>query len=57
MEIVVTEKDVGVRLDKYLSDALEDVSRSFAAKLCEEGKVTLDAGNALDILIGINWLR
>ena len=48
MEIVVTEKDVGVRLDKFLSDALEGVSRSFAAKLCEEGKVTLESGNVLD---------
>ncbi len=46
MEITVTE--AGVRLDKLLSEKLEGVSRSFAAKLCDEERVTLADGTALN---------
>lgn len=35
------------RLDKYIADNAEDISRSFAAKLCEDGKVCVD-GRAAD---------
>lgn len=39
-------KDFGVRLDKFISDRAEDISRSYAAKLCEDGMVLL-CGRAL----------
>ena len=35
------------RLDKYIADNAEDISRSFAAKLCEDGRVTVN-GTAAD---------
>lgn len=38
----VEPRDEGMRLDKYLSVRLEDISRSFAAQLAEHGCVTLD---------------
>ncbi len=46
MEITVTES--GTRLDKYLSENVEGVSRSFAAKLCEDGRVRLADGTVLE---------
>lgn len=45
MEITVTE--AGARLDKYLSDNIEGISRSYAAKLCDEGRVILFDGTVL----------
>ena len=41
MEFVVDPADTGVRLDKYLSDRIDDLSRSAIAKLIEDGKVTI----------------
>ena len=37
----------GVRLDKFICENAEDISRSFAAKLAEDGKITLDNGKVL----------
>jgi len=34
------------RLDKYIADNAEDISRSFAAKLCEEGRVSVNGKTA-----------
>ncbi len=48
-EIVLTvdaEFD-GERLDKFISEAAEDISRSYAAKLAGEGRITL-GGKAVD---------
>ena len=48
MRLIVTdEKDTGKRIDKYISEELEDISRSFATKLIEEGRVTLLNGKTL----------
>ena len=38
MEITVIETDF-VRVDKYISEKVPEISRSFAAKLLEEGRV------------------
>jgi len=43
----VEKKDQHRRIDKYLADELEDLSRSFIQKLITEGKITLN-GNAVD---------
>ncbi len=45
MELVVNVS--GVRLDKFICENAEDISRSFAAKLAEDGKITLDNGKVL----------
>ena len=37
----VSENDAGVRLDKYLSDQIPELSRSSVTKLIEDGKVTV----------------
>ncbi len=37
----------GVRLDKFISENAEEISRSFAAKLAEDGKITLSGGKVL----------
>ncbi len=34
------------RLDKYIADNAEDISRSFAAKLCEDGRVSVNGKTA-----------
>lgn len=36
----------GVRIDKFIADNAEGISRSFAAKLCEEGRVSADGKTA-----------
>ena len=41
LEFIVTDADRGVRIDKYLSDTAEQLSRSAAAGLIEDGKVTV----------------
>ena len=38
----------GVRLDKFISENIEDISRSYAAKLAEDGKITLIGGKVLN---------
>ena len=37
---------VGMRIDKYLADELDDYSRSYLAKLIDEGRVTVISGSA-----------
>ena len=39
IDLKVTRDDDGLRIDKYLSDALDELSRSAVTKLIEEGKV------------------
>lgn len=34
------------RIDKYIADNAEEISRSFAARLCEEGRVTVNGRTA-----------
>jgi len=36
-----------LRIDKYISENADDISRSYAATLCEEGKVTV-SGKAVN---------
>ena len=36
----VNPEDTGTRLDAWLAGQLPDVTRSAAARLCEEGRVT-----------------
>ncbi len=40
--IVVTDEDEGVRIDKYLADTLEDITRSRIQKLIDEGEITVN---------------
>lgn len=42
IELTVSPEDVGERLDKYLSEQIEGLSRSAASRLIFEGKVTVD---------------
>lgn len=42
IEILVTEKDSGVRLDSFLAKEIEDSSRNFLQKLVERGNVLID---------------
>lgn len=41
-QVQITPAESGERLDKFLSEHVAGVSRSYAAKLCEEGRVYLD---------------
>ncbi|WP_407383206.1 RluA family pseudouridine synthase [Ruminococcus sp.] len=41
LEFVVAAQEAGVRLDKYLSDRAEGLSRSALTKLIDDGKVTI----------------
>ncbi len=41
IELTVSPKDVGERLDKYLSEQIDGLSRSAASRLIFEGKVTV----------------
>ena len=41
LSFTVDPDDAGVRLDKYLSDRIDDLSRSAIARLMEEGRVTV----------------
>ena len=41
IELTVSPEDVGERLDKYLSEQIEGMSRSAASRLIFEGKVTV----------------
>ena len=65
-----SEADAGARLDAWLAAQLEEVSRSAAARLCEEGRVTcggkllgknarLTGGETVEVLLpdrAYNWL-
>ena len=62
LDFTVDPADTGVRLDKYLRDRIDDLSRSAIAKLIEDGKVTigdrpaqksarLTAGDAVSVIV------
>ena len=40
------ETEAGTRLDKYLADMVEDLTRSAAVLLLEDGKVTVNKKSA-----------
>lgn len=40
--LTVDEKNTGIRLDKYIGDEAEDISRSFAVTLIKNGKVLVN---------------
>lgn len=42
IEFVIEEKSVGERIDKFLSDSLPDLSRSYIQKLIKDGQVTVN---------------
>ncbi len=44
--IIVEENASGVRLDKFISENTEDISRSFAANLAEEGRIFVNEKNS-----------
>lgn len=46
-KILITEKDAGKRLDKFLPDALEGISRSRIVKLIEEEAITINGKPAV----------
>ena len=41
LELIAAPDDAGVRIDRYISDNIEDLSRSAVTKLIEDGKVTV----------------
>ena len=41
IEFIVAPEESGIRIDRYISDQLEDISRSAVTKLIEDGKVTV----------------
>ena len=41
LELIAAPDDAGVRIDRYISDQLGDISRSAVTKLIEDGKVTV----------------
>ncbi len=62
LDFTADPADTGVRLDKYLSDRIDDLSRSAISKLIEDGKVTigdkpaqksarLTAGDAVSVIV------
>lgn len=42
IEFVIEEKSMGERIDKFLSDSLPDLSRSYIQKLIKDGQVTVN---------------
>lgn len=42
IEFVIEEKSAGERIDKFLSDSLPDLSRSYIQKLIKDGQVTVN---------------
>jgi 23S rRNA pseudouridine1911/1915/1917 synthase len=42
LRLIVDETDESIRIDKYLSDELEDYSRSFLQKLIKDGRVRVN---------------
>ena len=41
LELIAAPDDAGIRIDRYISDHIEDISRSAVTKLIEDGKVTV----------------
>ena len=48
MKTVLKTDAIGIRIDKFVSDNLDDVSRSFAAKLAENGGIELESGKKVN---------
>lgn len=44
-ELQIEEQDAGIRIDKYLSEVLEEVSRSYIQKLMEDGAIIVNGKN------------
>lgn len=42
MEFIVTEEKVGERIDKFLSECIDDCSRSYIQKIIKDGNVTVN---------------
>ena len=42
LEFTAAEGEGGIRIDKYLSDRIDDISRSAVTKLIDEGKITAE---------------
>lgn len=42
IEIIVDEKDSGIRIDKYIADSTEDLTRSYIQKLIQDGHVLVN---------------
>lgn len=42
IELKIEEQQAGIRIDKYLSDELEGISRSYIQKLMENGNITVN---------------
>lgn len=42
LQFIIEEEQVGERIDKFLSDALHDLSRSYIQKLIKDGQVTVN---------------
>lgn len=51
--ILVTSDNSGIRIDKYLSGIYADFSRSYIAKLIEDGHITVN-GNAIKVSYKLN---
>lgn len=45
MELIVDE--TGIRIDKFISERVDEISRSLAARLAENGKITLKDGKTV----------
>ncbi len=48
MEFTIEEHEAGIRLDKFIADRCDEISRSYAAKLAEEERITLNNGKILN---------
>ncbi|SEQ57742.1 23S rRNA pseudouridine1911/1915/1917 synthase [Lachnospiraceae bacterium NE2001] len=48
--------DVGVRLDKYISEELEEVSRSYIKKLIEGGNISVTSSNGTERRVKASYL-
>ena len=46
-QVKITPEESGERLDKYLADNVDGLSRTYAARLCDEGMVYLEGGGAV----------
>lgn len=42
INLIIEEENSGIRIDRYLSEALSDLSRSYIQKLIEETKINVD---------------
>ncbi|MEA4920848.1 MAG: RluA family pseudouridine synthase [Clostridiaceae bacterium] len=45
-EIVISKEEAGLRLDSFLSDNMEELSRNRVQALCSEGRILINGGSA-----------